>query len=181
MSATLARHRRTFAVFLVLVCTGLCFADNSPLSRAQEEPAPRKRADSRAERHAEFRRKMEPLHKRCARCHDADGSGNSSRDDFREIPNFRSHSWQASRSDTALLVSILDGKGKHMPAHRGKISDSEARALVVAIRTLDPSPGVRPVADDALDDWERRFAELEKELDDLKRQFRELSHPKRKP
>jgi hypothetical protein len=167
------------AIFFAL-CTGLCFPFISALSRAQEEIAQRPRDSSWDVSAEEPRRKAPTLLKRCARCHDDDGTGQSTRDNFREIPDFRNHTWQSSRSDAALLVSILDGKGKHMPAHRGKISDAEARSLVVAIRAFDPKAGMRRVGDDKEEDWERRFAELERELDDLKRQLREMSRPPRK-
>ncbi len=124
------------------------------------------------------------LQQRCARCHDGDGTGRSSRDNFSEIPNFRSHKWQTSRSDAQLLVSILDGKGTHMPAYRGKVSDAEARQLVSTIRALDPTPmptTARAVADESSDDFERRFRQLQEELNELKKQFRELSARRREP
>ena len=83
------------------------------------------------------------LPSRCTRCHDADGSGRSSRDRLGEIPDFNNHKWQASRTDAALLVSILDGKGSHMPSYQGKIGDDEARALVASVRAFNPEPAAR--------------------------------------
>jgi mono/diheme cytochrome c family protein len=121
------------------------------------------------------------LQQRCARCHDADGTGRSSRGNLSEIPDFRSHKWQTSRSDAQLRVSILDGKGSHMPAFRGKISDDEARRLVSTIRSLDPTPAARAMADGPADDFERRFRQLQEELNELKKQFRELSARPREP
>jgi mono/diheme cytochrome c family protein len=120
------------------------------------------------------------LQQRCARCHDADGAGKSSRGNLKQIPDFTSHKWQSSRSDAELLVSILDGKGSHMPAYRGKVSDAEARKLVADVRALDPTPAVKAAADDASDDFERRFRRLQEELADLKKQFREVESQRRK-
>jgi mono/diheme cytochrome c family protein/uncharacterized membrane protein len=76
----------------------------------------------------------------CVSCHDADGTGNRSRDDLLEIPDFTDNSWQARRSDGRLLTSILDGRGAEMPPSRGKIDEEQARSLVAYVRSLDPSP-----------------------------------------
>src|SRR5262245_61370692 len=46
----------------------------------------------------------------CARCHGNDHTGAAGR-----VPNFTSRSWQQRRSDSQLLVSILEGKGSGMP------------------------------------------------------------------
>jgi mono/diheme cytochrome c family protein len=127
------------------------------------------------------------FHPRCARCHDADGTGRSARNNnVSEMPDFTSHKWQASRTDAQLLVGILDGKGKHMPAYRDKLTEKEARDMVAQLRGLDPAPAAptpaaaAPAAATA-DDFERRFRELKKELEDLKKQSREQSAPPPKP
>jgi mono/diheme cytochrome c family protein len=145
-------------------------------ARAEDAPPP-KRAAARPAAQSEA---AKGLPARCARCHDDDGTGRSSRDNLRDIPDFSDHKWQASRSDAALLVSILDGKGRHMPGFRGKVGDDEARALVGSVRAFDAAPpGARPAA--ASDEFERRFRELQAELESLKKQFREVSTPPRKP
>jgi mono/diheme cytochrome c family protein len=114
---------------------------------------------------------------RCSRCHDTDGTGRAARDSLGEIPDFSNHKWQASRSDADLLVSILDGRGSHMPAYRGKLPEDEARALVASVRHFDPTPA----APAATGEFERRVRELEEELEELKRQFRDASAPPRRP
>jgi mono/diheme cytochrome c family protein len=120
------------------------------------------------------------LPNRCARCHDSTGTGKSSRDTFAEIPDFTNRRWQVSRSDAQLLASILDGKGSAMPAFRGKFSDKEAREMVAQIRGLDPAaPAGR--TDGSIEDFDRRYRELQLELQELKRQFKELSSPPPKP
>ena len=153
---------------------GLWLASSPSVSRA-EDGSPRA-----ALRSTNAGAGAKRLQGRCARCHDADGTGRSSRDQFRDIPDFSNHKWQSSRSDAELMVSILEGKGSHMPSYRGKFGDEETRALVASVRAFDPMPTARR-ADTAPDDFERRFRELQEELDDLKKQFRELSAPRRKP
>ena len=120
------------------------------------------------------------LQPRCARCHDGDGTGNLARENLPEIPDFSNHRWQVSRTDAQLMASILDGKGNHMPSYRGKVNEKEARDLVAQVRDLDPAPAARPTANPP-DDFERRFRALQEELEELKKQFREVSASQHKP
>src|SRR5262245_50393805 len=103
---------------------------------------------------------------RCQRCHDADGSGESS-----EAPNFADTRWQKSRTDVQLLVSILDGKGPNMPGFRGKMTDEQARGLVVLVRAFVRNGN----GGSGGDDFASRFRQLQQELVDLQRQFQELA------
>jgi mono/diheme cytochrome c family protein len=129
---------------------------------------------------SEMRTHATSLPNRCARCHNADGTGKSARDNFTEIPDFTNHRWQASRSDAQLRASILDGKGSHMPAFRDKISDKEVREMVAQIRGLGPAAPTG-LTDGSLDDFDRRYRELHLELQELKKQFKDLSAPPPKP
>jgi mono/diheme cytochrome c family protein len=169
-----------FILILGLGCS--FFAGSTPLfAQADAERQPRRsNASASVSAASEMRTSGVSLKSRCARCHDADGTGKSTRSNFSEIPDFTSHRWQASRSDAQLRASILDGKGSHMPAFRDKISDKEARETIALVRKLDPdSPAVR--ADRSMDDFEERYRQLQQELQDLKKQFHELSPPPRKP
>ncbi len=80
------------------------------------------------------------LEARCARCHDQDGTGKKARGDMPEVPDFTSTRWQASRTDGALMMSILDGMGTHMPSYRGKLSEKEVSDMVTQVRAFDPAP-----------------------------------------
>jgi mono/diheme cytochrome c family protein len=160
----------------MLLFVGLAVA--APPARAEDPPPPKGAAVRPAAQSTEAGK---PLPGRCARCHDADGTGRSARDNLHEIPDFSNQKWQASRSDAELLVSILDGKGRHMPGFRGKVADGEARALVASVRALDPAPAAARPVSASQEDFERRLRELQKELDDLKKQFKDASAPRRKP
>ena len=83
----------------------------------------------------------ELFRQRCVKCHGADGTGNKARDRLPEIPNFTNVSWQARRTDTRLLESILDGKGEDMPPQRGKIGEEQVRSLVAYVRAFAPTKG----------------------------------------
>jgi mono/diheme cytochrome c family protein len=109
----------------------------------------------------------------CSRCHGGDYTGEPGR-----TPDFTSRSWHGRRSDTQLLVSILEGKGRGMPAHRGKLSEGQARDLVAYLREVG---GVETSGRADPGDFTRRFEELEKELRELKRQFREAGSASGKP
>jgi mono/diheme cytochrome c family protein len=111
--------------------------------------------------------------KLCARCHSSNGSGEGARDGMPEIPNFRDQAWQDKRSNSQLTIHILDGRGKNMPAFGGKVTPENARALAEHIRTLShPTAGT---TDEPQDEFENRFRKLQADLEDLMRQFRELS------
>jgi uncharacterized membrane protein len=83
-----------------------------------------------------------PLYRqRCARCHGADGGGESKRKRLPEIPDFRDPEWQASRTDAQLRISILDGKRTAMPAFRDRLGEDQARELVAEVRAFGRPAG----------------------------------------
>jgi mono/diheme cytochrome c family protein len=124
---------------------------------------------------------VKPIYgKYCQKCHGADGGGEVGRKLFPEIPDFTKRLWQKNRTDARLLVSILDGKGAGMPSFREKVSEQEAEALIVHLRGIAaPSgKGHKETQKDADPfDFEEKFRRLYEELDQLQRQFRELSEP----
>jgi mono/diheme cytochrome c family protein len=112
--------------------------------------------------------------KYCQRCHESDGTGR--RDRLPGIPNFRDRSWHRGRNDFELAASILDGKGTRMPALSERLDERQVWGLVAYLRSLSPdgSTAGRPAT--ALDaGFESRFHQLQKELEDLQKQFRDLS------
>lgn len=72
---------------------------------------------------------------KCALCHGKDGRG---------LPNWRAKgqpdftvaSWQKSKTDAQLIGATKDGKGKYMPAFKGKLSDEEITAVVAKVRAF---------------------------------------------
>jgi mono/diheme cytochrome c family protein len=72
---------------------------------------------------------------KCALCHGKDGAG---------LPNWRSQGqpdftkpeWQSSHTDEQIAAAIKNGKGKFMPAYKGKLSDEETGAVVQRIRAF---------------------------------------------
>jgi cytochrome c6 len=71
---------------------------------------------------------------KCAMCHGADGSGDTSMGKKMGLRSLSSEEVQA-QSDAALKAIIDKGKGK-MPGYEGKIPDNEIKALVALIRSF---------------------------------------------
>jgi mono/diheme cytochrome c family protein len=114
----------------------------------------------------------------CMKCHGDDGSGKAARAIEPSIPNFTVADWQEKRPDNGLLESILDGKGETMPSYRKKVTEEEARALVNHVRAFAPvkkkAIPKKPDGQDS-DEFEQRFRQLKAELEELQRQFWQLS------
>jgi mono/diheme cytochrome c family protein len=88
------------------------------------------------------------------------------------IPDFTSTAWQRGRRDSALLVSIRDGKGERMPAFAERLSPEEMRNLLSYVRGFTPPSATDGAAPP--DEFEHHFRQLERQLDELNRQFHEL-------
>jgi cytochrome c6 len=72
---------------------------------------------------------------KCATCHAADGSGNSATGKALAAPDLRSDDVQ-KQTDAQLIDSTTNGKGKKMPAYKGKLTDDQIKGLVGYIREL---------------------------------------------
>jgi mono/diheme cytochrome c family protein len=117
----------------------------------------------------------------CQRCHGADGKGAGE-----GLPDFTRRKWQERRDDAQLKVSILDGKGTTMPAFRGRLDEAQAKALVAHVRAFSPSPPAAPGKNSTAgpppdDEFEARMRQLQKELEDLRKQLKELDAKPRPP
>jgi mono/diheme cytochrome c family protein len=112
----------------------------------------------------------------CAMCHGPDGTGSGFRQSVPSIPDFTLPAWHEGRSDSRLVVSVLDGKGTKMPSFAGRLTREQARGLVSVVRSFAPLPA-RPVSAD-MEEFDARFRQLTDEFESLGRQIRSLSTPK---
>lgn len=124
--------------------------------------------------HRGLERALGLYRKFCATCHDANGQGRALRDTMPEIPDFTDRVWLARTKQSALISSILDGKGVSMPAFRGKLGGADAELLASYLKSFGSH--TEP-ATNSPDDFDRRFQMLQDELDDLRRRSRALSPP----
>jgi cytochrome c6 len=72
---------------------------------------------------------------KCAVCHAPDGSGSGAMGKQLGVTDLRSDAVQ-KQTDAQLNDSITNGKGRKMPAYKGKIPDDQIKALVGYIREL---------------------------------------------
>lgn len=72
---------------------------------------------------------------KCAVCHAADGSGSSAMGKTLGSPDLRADAVQ-KETYAQLIDSITNGKGKKMPAYKGKITDDQIKDLAAYIRDL---------------------------------------------
>ena len=92
-----------------------------------------------------------------------------------DLPDFTTRAWQDGRTNLQLTVSILDGKGKLMPAFRSHVDEDKARALAAYVRAFGPAPAELPPSQAPASDFEQRFRRLREEWDTLQKQLDELS------
>ena len=71
---------------------------------------------------------------KCASCHAADGSGNTTMGKKMGLKDLRSPEVQ-KLSDDQLYKITADGQ-KKMPAYKGKIADADIKALVTYMRAM---------------------------------------------
>jgi mono/diheme cytochrome c family protein len=141
---------------------------------ARPQPPEHSAAAQVSQSHREAGRLFQRL---CVMCHGSDGKGTNMRDNLPRIPDFSLSAWQDRRSDPQLIVSILDGKGTHMPSFRTKVAREQASELVALVRTFGPARQ-RP-ATNGIDDFEARMRQLSDELEKLREQSRALSNSTR--
>lgn len=72
---------------------------------------------------------------KCAGCHGKDGKGTAMWKSKGQ-PDFTNAQYQGSVTDQQISASIHDGKGKYMPAFKGKLSDDQISSLVAQVRAF---------------------------------------------
>jgi quinol-cytochrome oxidoreductase complex cytochrome b subunit/mono/diheme cytochrome c family protein len=78
----------------------------------------------------------------CLACHDSDGKGNIVRKSMTDIPDFTDGKWQASRPNTDMSRSILDGKGKFMLPMKDKLGTTDVNQMVAYVRAFQGKQSV---------------------------------------
>jgi cytochrome c6 len=77
----------------------------------------------------------------CARCHAADGSGNTKAGQKLKVKDYTSAEVQAKMTDEEMLKAILEGakdeNGKErMQSYKEKLTEQEAKDLVAHVRSM---------------------------------------------
>jgi mono/diheme cytochrome c family protein len=74
--------------------------------------------------------------KYCASCHGKDGRAKTVKAKFNHARDISDRTWHDNVSDERIFNSIMNGKGKNMPAYSKKLSEQEIDALVGYVRLL---------------------------------------------
>ncbi|MDQ5846780.1 MAG: cytochrome c [Acidobacteriota bacterium] len=74
--------------------------------------------------------------KNCASCHGKDGRAKTLKAKFNHARNLTNSEWQNDVSDERIFNSVMNGKGKKMPAFGKKFSEQEIESLVSYVRAL---------------------------------------------
>ena len=74
--------------------------------------------------------------KNCASCHGKDGRAKTLKAKFNHARNLTDATWQNEASDERIFNSIMNGRGKKMPASGKKFSEQEINSLVTFVRGL---------------------------------------------
>lgn len=72
---------------------------------------------------------------RCARCHGADGRGQTTMGQMTEAPDLTDAKWRATRSRARMVESVTRGRGQ-MPAFSKRLTKDEIAAAVAYVRAL---------------------------------------------
>jgi mono/diheme cytochrome c family protein len=139
-------------------------------AQGQRQPTSTRSGEPRAER---IRRGNDLFQQFCQRCHGADGKGVSAKERLENLPNFMDSKWQEEQSDLQIRSTILEGASRQMPPFKDKMSEAEARELVVFIRKLAPTSDHDKEQPNA--DFSARFRELQEQVNELRNQYYKLS------
>ena len=71
----------------------------------------------------------------CAKCHGADGLATTPMAKAMKVLSFKDPA-MVKASDAQFIASTTDGKGKMMPAYKGKLTDAQIKDVIAYIRTL---------------------------------------------
>lgn len=109
----------------------------------------------------------------CIACHGPDGTGVAAmRVTLPLLPDFTKVAFHAQHNDPQILISILDGKGTQMPANRGRVTDAQARDLVLFVRAFGGIPPEPP--EGSAGDFQPRIDLLMRQWEALEQQLRAL-------
>jgi cytochrome c oxidase cbb3-type subunit 3 len=129
----MASRGKLIATLSTLLLLGAVSGEGYSVRRAGASAAQKKLAGSQAERAKILYANS------CARCHGADGSGQTAMGRAFEAPNLTDAGWWKTQrpNDKRLTTSIRDGRSRQrMPAFGKELSKSEIAALVRLVRTF---------------------------------------------
>ena len=128
---------KKIALALALSACAACVALSTRAAvRPQEKGAAQESESLTPERLA---RAKSLFGEKCARCHGADGRGETVTGSMLGVPDFTDEKWwKEDRSSTRLVTSVTEGRDE-MPAFGRKLTRREIAALVAYVRRFNNS------------------------------------------
>ena len=126
--------RKTVKCSLIFVAMCLCMTYMLNSSRAVNG-TPQSKQSSRKHLSRQAKSTKSLFMQNCAKCHGANGRGETVAGEIAGTPNFTDREWQESLSDKRMVVSVMHGRGG-MPAFKSKLSQKEIASLVAHVRSF---------------------------------------------
>ncbi len=115
----------------------------------------------------------------CIACHGPDGRGTAVRVAMPLLPNFTSHEWHTTKSNSQLATTVMEGKGL-MPAWNTQLTPDRARDLVLYVRKFGAPEMIAeaaPAAAPSTAEFDKEMLSLRQKFDDIEKQLQALAGP----
>ena len=113
----------------------------------------------------------------CIACHGPDGRGTAVRAAMPLLPNFTSHDWHTTKSNSQLATTIMEGKGL-MPPWNTQLTADRARDLALYVRSFGAPElmAETPAASaPSTAEFDKEMQSLRQKFDDIEKQLQALA------
>src|SRR5271157_1997551 len=119
----------------------------------------------------------------CIACHGPDGRGTAVRAAMPLLPNFTSHDWHTTKSNSQLATSIMEGKGL-MPPWNTQLTADRARDLALYVRSFgapELMAETPAVSAPSTAEFDKEMQSLRQKFDDIEKQLQALATASPRP
>jgi mono/diheme cytochrome c family protein len=119
----------------------------------------------------------------CIACHGPDGRGTAVRAAMPLLPNFTSHDWHTTKSNSQLATTIMEGKGL-MPPWNTQLTADRARDLALYVRSFGAPElmAETPAASAPFTaEFDKEMQSLRQKFDDIEKQLQALATASLRP
>ena len=119
----------------------------------------------------------------CIACHGPDGRGTAVRAAMPLLPNFTSHDWHTTKSNSQLATTIMEGKGL-MPPWNTQLTADRARDLALYVRSFGAPElmAETPAASaPSTAEFDKEMQSLRQKFDDIEKQLQALAAASPRP